>query len=109
MAGNGQRESNGHFAKGWDGGPGRPRGLDFRKCAEEWAQSKGKTLDAAALDVVDAIFTAARAGDMSAAKLLVDRLFGPLAQKLEHAGELTLRELLRAASDAANGPPPDAT
>lgn len=71
-AGNGVRNPvTGQFLPGHPGGPGRPRGLDFRALV---AAHRGDTLPAAMVDLFDALMLRARNGDVQAAKLLLDRL-----------------------------------
>lgn len=67
----GRDESSGRFLPGNHGSPGRPRGIDFRKLVQDF---RGAALDGDLQAVFDAMKTRALAGDVAAAKLLLDRL-----------------------------------
>lgn len=76
----------GRFLPGNSGaGGGRPRGLDFRRIVQD---AHGETIDAKLRDVFDALLVAAKAGDVQAAKLLLDRLCDsePTTVNLNHNG-----------------------
>ena len=79
-----QRDEKGRFAKGNPGGPGRPtRETEqyfielFRDCVS----------DDDFRAVVDALVRAAKRGNTSAAKMILDYLMGPPKQKAEVSGE----------------------
>lgn len=99
-AGNGERDERGRFLPGWSGGPGRPRRPDLYHQATEVAAAEnidvGKALGRVALKVLKE----AEAGDMHAAKIAFDYLAEKVADKVEHSGDLTLRQLLREAAGA---------
>jgi hypothetical protein len=66
------RDNAGRFVPGVSGNPaGRPRGVDFRKLVMEFRKA---ALDGDLQEVYDAMLTRAKAGDVNAAKLLLDRL-----------------------------------
>jgi hypothetical protein len=71
---NGRDRSSGRFLPGNSGGPGRPRGLDFRRVVAEQAHAAGVGLEGAMWAVFQAILSRAKAGDVQAAKLLLDRV-----------------------------------
>lgn len=75
------RTAGGRFAKGNPGGPGRPRGFDFRKIVEDHVEATGSSVEDTILAVFLSLFRQAREGDVSAAKFLIERLCGkdPLA------------------------------
>jgi hypothetical protein len=73
---NNGRARSGRFAKGNPGGPGRPRGLDFRSVVAAHAELTGSSIEAAIIEVFDALLRQASEGDVAAAKLLIDRLCG---------------------------------
>jgi hypothetical protein len=81
---NGNRDSRGRWLPGHSQpGPGRPRGLDFRRVVEEKAEAEGFDLDEAIWEIVLALFEEAKAGSVAAAKLLLDRLCGPVTAAVE--------------------------
>jgi hypothetical protein len=71
-----KRLANGRFVKGHPGGPGRTpgRGLDLRSLAEREAKREGFDLNQAAWRVLKRLFAMAEAGDVAAAKLVLDKL-----------------------------------
>jgi hypothetical protein len=71
--GGGSRDSLGRFLKGHRGGPGNP----FNKRTQEFraAIMEAATKDDLA-DVIRAMFTKAKAGDVGAANFIFDRLIG---------------------------------
>ena len=71
---NGRDQSSGRFLPGNRGGPGRPRGLDFRRVVAEQAEAAGVGLEGALWAVFQAILRRAKSGDVQAAKLLLDRV-----------------------------------
>lgn len=68
------RTKRGTFAKGNPGGPGRPPAIDLRAAAEEHARKKKIDLRQAIGEVVLAMLTKAKNGDVHAAKLVIERL-----------------------------------
>ena len=75
-----QRGTGRPFKPGQSGNPaGRPKGLvDIRKAAQDAADRAGIDLDRALGDVMVAMVGQAKAGDVPAAKLVFDRLCGPV-------------------------------
>lgn len=72
------RDGAGRFAPGTSGNPnGRPRGIDFRAAV---VAARGEGVEAALVEVFDTLLAAALAGDVQAAKLLLDRLCGPVGE-----------------------------
>lgn len=66
--------ATGHFVAGNCANPaGRPRGIDFRRLVREKTKDNGSVEDAL-FAVYKALTVMARAGDVPAAKLLLDRL-----------------------------------
>ncbi|MBL8752686.1 MAG: hypothetical protein JNK15_05245 [Planctomycetes bacterium] len=70
------RGRTGRFAKGNPGGPGRPRGLDFRAVVAAHAELTGFCIEGAIIEVFTALLRQAREGDVAAAKFLIERLCG---------------------------------
>ena len=68
------RGTDGRFALGNAGGPGRPRGSDFRRIVRDQAEARGLDIEDAVWQVFEALLRRARKGDVQAAKLLLDRL-----------------------------------
>ena len=63
------------FKPGQSGNPaGRPPGLDFRRLVEKRAAAEGVPVEAAMWAIFVSMLKRARAGDVAAAKLLLDRL-----------------------------------
>lgn len=81
------RDESGRFVKGSKGGPGRPKGRDFRHVIEE---AVGSRVDADIVSVYYAMLAAAKEGDVSAARLVIERLCGPVTQKHDH-GDAIIR------------------
>lgn len=81
------RDGNGRFLPGTAGGPGRKpgRGLDLRALAEREAAREGFDLNAGAWRVLRKLFSMAEAGDVAAAKLVLDKL-GIVEGAAAHAG-----------------------
>lgn len=78
------RASDGRFLPGNPGGPGARRGtrkLDFVAIVRRHARATGIDLRAAVGEVFDALLGQARAGDVQAARLLLDRLCGPVEKE----------------------------
>ena len=69
-----KRDARGRWLPGTTGGPGRPRGYDFRAVVEQFAIANKVEVDRAIYEVFTALAARARAGDVAAAKLLLDRL-----------------------------------
>lgn len=97
------RNEKGRWLPGVSGNPGgRARSIDFRALI---AEHRGVTREEALLRVYDKLVALSEDGDVAAIKLLLERLCEPVTTKLEHGGEVTLRELVREASRLANAPP----
>lgn len=80
------RDKTGKFVKGKPGGPGRPRGPDFRAIIE---RKKGiRQIEADAVRVYDGLVGRAAKGDATAAKVWTDRMCGPVTTKVEHSGKI---------------------
>ena len=89
------RNSNGQFAKGNPGGPGNPY-------ARRVARLRATLLDAVGenglADIVQGMITAAKGGDVAAAKLLLSYLLGKPVESVEpdyveiHEKELQTKE-----------------
>ena len=77
--GSGGRDKAGRFLAGNCANPkGRPRAFDIRKAAEQHAAKVGMDLQAALGEIIEALIIQAKAGDVAAAKLVMDRLCGAL-------------------------------
>lgn len=83
----------GRFLVGHPGGPGRPKGVDFRSLI---AQHRGTKLETALVEIFDALVKGAKKGDVQAAKLLFDRLCekDPLKVDLGESFDSLLRRAL---------------
>lgn len=69
------RGRDGRFVKGHPkSSAGRPRGYDFRAVVEQFAATNKVEVDRAIYEVFTALAARAKAGDVAAAKLLLDRL-----------------------------------
>ena len=70
------RNEHGQFLPGHGRpGPGRPKGVgNIRTIAAEKAEAEGVDLQQAIWEVVKSLFKSASAGDVAAARLLLDRL-----------------------------------
>jgi hypothetical protein len=98
---NGTGRVNGKFAPGVSGNPkGRPRGIDFRKVAEERSAAAGTNLEHELYEVLAALIAQAKKGDATAAKLVLDRLCDAVPSKVEHSGGFTLAEMIVPPSEA---------
>lgn len=76
------RDDRGRWVKGSTGNPnGRPKRPDFLTCVKRAAEANSETLDDWIMNVGKAIYDAALAGDVSAAKLILDRALGPLEKQ----------------------------
>ena len=87
------RGPRGRFVQGNPGGPGRPRGLDFRHVVAEQAELHGVDMETALWRVFQALLERAQDGDVQAAKLLLDRLCGTKVE-VEHTGKPDLEDLI---------------
>lgn len=87
-AGNGQDPKSGQFVRGNRLG-GRPKGLDFRAAVERYASANGIDLENAVGEVFKAMLTEAKAGDVQAARLILDRLCGSVPKEHRIEGEIT--------------------
>lgn len=84
IARNGDHDpKTGHFVPGWRGGPGRPKGIDFRALITE---QRGASLADDLVRLFDRLLVLAISGDVQAAKLLLDRVCQKDAVQIE-AGE----------------------
>lgn len=79
----------GRWLPGHPGGPGRPRKPDLFAVALEGAAREGVDLRASLWAVLQAIVQRALTGDVSAAKLVLDRLTDPDPIVVEHTGTVT--------------------
>jgi len=88
------RDAEGRFRPGVSGNPGgRPKGLRVLEEALEESRDADHVLA-----VVDQLRTLALEGDVQAARVYLDRMLGPVRQKVEEAGdfsELSTDELCR--------------
>ncbi len=91
---NGGRDpATGRFVDGNPGGPGRPRGYDFRKIVEDRCIAAGETVEAVIGELFDDLRKIAKGGDgpaVAAAREVIGRLCESDATKLqvEHSGEI---------------------
>lgn len=85
----GGRDDKGRFVVGNPGGPGRPRKPDVFAVATEGAARDGVDLRASLWAVLQAMVQRALAGDVSAAKLIVDKLTDPDPIVVEHQSTVT--------------------
>ena len=70
---NGERDARGRFTKGNAGGPGNP----FAKRTSEFRKAFLNVVSPSEFgEVVSTVLAKAKAGDMAAAKLIIDRLLG---------------------------------
>lgn len=75
------RGTNGQYAKGHCGGPGRPQGsVDIFAAWRRQAKSEGRTLEAVVCGVMKNLLDAADGGDVAAMRLLLDRIGGQQAK-----------------------------
>ena len=95
-SGDGDRDERGRFKPGWKGGPGAPSA----KYARQLSATLSEVLFTVAsrdrlVSVIDAMLKRAEAGDVAAARLIVERLGGPCIDatigeriaQLEHLAE----------------------
>ncbi len=87
------RDEMGRFAPGCAPGPGRPPAPDFRRVVAERLAANGGSVDAVLFEVFEALRAEAAAGNVAAAKLLLDRL---APQDKGAAPGLSLEELIAA-------------
>lgn len=72
------RDARGYFLPGHNlPAPGRPRGYDLKKLAEEESEREGFDIRAAFWRVLKRMIVLAEGGDVQAAKLVLDRLGMP--------------------------------
>lgn len=67
------RTVDGRFAPGHPGVGGRPSGIDLRALAERKSEEEGYDFPTAMWEVIKALIENAKAGNVSAAKLLLDK------------------------------------
>ena len=82
----GDRDRLGRFVNGHPGLGGRPRALDLRAIAETKAAENDVDLPTALWEVVEGLLDRAKGGDPQAAKVLFDRLVGPVESRHLVAG-----------------------
>lgn len=83
---NGREVSTGRFAPGNPGGPGRPRGYDFRAIVAERVKKTGESVEDVVGELFDELRATAKGGDsaaVSAIKLVIDRLCDTDPAKVE--------------------------
>ncbi len=68
------RDERGRFVPGCPPGPGRPALPDFRRVVAERLHANGGSVDAVLFEMFEALRAEAAAGNVAAAKLLLDRL-----------------------------------
>ena len=90
--GSGDRDTKGRFAPG-NGGGGRPKGLDFRLLVE---QARGARLADDLLGIYTKALKLAHAGDMVAAKFLVERICGKVADQIDLGASESLEAAIAA-------------
>ena len=78
------RKPNGHFAPGTAPGPGRPKGFDFKKALCRFIDENDYDIDEAAGRLALRLFELAMDGDMQAARIWLDRCYGPVRQEIDH-------------------------
>lgn len=93
QAGAGGRDAkSGQWLPGTSGNPaGREKGPDFLTMLTDGLK-RGETLETVFLEIVANLRRAGKKPALAAAagKVLLDRIFGPLAQKLEHSGGVSI-------------------
>ena len=77
------RKSNGQFAEGWKGGPGRPKRATEERYLR-WTVGRVKRADW--ITIVDVAVARAKAGDHQARQWLSDYLMGKPKQLMEVTG-----------------------
>ena len=96
-----QRNERGHYLPGHTLG-GRTRGFDFRSNVAKFAAENGEPVEQALSRVYLGILRAAAAGDVAAAKLLIERLCGKEADVVDlTVGKRRMSDTERAARVAA--------
>lgn len=87
-----QDPHTGKFLPGNNGGPGRPRSFDFQAAVRKFAMDKKIDLEKTIGLLLSAMIEEATArngsSSVTAAKLLWDRLCGPVKQSIELEGEI---------------------
>ncbi len=89
------RARTGRFAKGNPGGPGRPRGFDFRAVVAAHADLSGFSVEGVVIEVFLSLVRQARAGDVAAARFLIERLCGKDESSAEGTPPSQLTEIER--------------
>ncbi|HET6249488.1 MAG TPA: hypothetical protein VFE47_17495 [Tepidisphaeraceae bacterium] len=95
--GDGERGANGRFLPGNKGGPGNPAARYAREVRERLNDALFKTCSPdRLLALIDALLRKAEAGDVAAARLLLERIAGPpvavdLQERLESVEELVAK------------------
>lgn len=89
MAGKGERKSNGQFAPGHPGGPGRPR-KDKELEAQYYAILQTQVTPDDFRDIADKLVFLAKRGNMQAVKLLFEYLLGSPEQYLNVSSDLNI-------------------
>ena len=81
---NGDRDEKGHFLVGNPGGPGRTKGqVDFVTAVKQRAKVEGLTVEEMMGNVGWGLYQEAKDGDAACAKVLLDRVLGPIDKGLE--------------------------
>lgn len=92
------RDELGRFLPGCPPGPGRPPVPDFRRAVAERLAANGGSVDAVLFELFEALRAEAVAGNVAAAKLLLDRL-APAEDKAGRDRGPTLEEVIAATVD----------
>ena len=90
------RTETGQFVKGeWKGGPGRLPGIkvDFREAVRKRAEELGVDIRKELGTMAMLLLTKAKAGDVAAAKFVVERLCGLLVQEHEVTSHATVTNI----------------
>ena len=96
-----QRDEKGHYLPGHTLG-GRAPGFDFRAIVAKFAAENGEPVEQALSRVYLGVLRAAAAGDVPAAKLLIERLCGKEADTIDlTVGKRKMSDTERAARIAA--------
>lgn len=77
------RDAKGLFVPGCAPGPGRPKGIDFRKAIEKHAKDEGVDMDEAVWQVAKSLLEQAKEGNHQAARLFLDRCCGLQRQEVD--------------------------
>lgn len=100
--GNGVRDDKGRFVKGSPGGPGRPPGsLNLLTICRQKAEAEGVDLESVLWSAIKAMAKRAIKGDHQTAKILFERLAGPVRQEHDITSATTVHH--------AGPPEPDGT